>query len=139
MRREKNQAVQQVTEILVVIDKLTSASPFMKRLYLANHCVSCLNNRTPAIKFMWNDSNKEINFFMTRKGYPKRGKHRRLSFLLIKRTNISLGTEFKAVLCSAKSEFLVAHLLHCFRDIHTHIHTCIYRYILACYLFFQVS
>ena len=69
---------------------------------------------------------------MTRKGYLKWGKHRRLSFLLIKQTNISLGTEFRAVLCSAKSEFLVAHLLpllqrhtHTYTYMHMQIHTCL--------------
>lgn len=74
MRRGKNQVVQQVTEILVVIDKSTSASPFMKRLYLANHCVSCLKNSTPAIKFTCNDSNKEINFLDDKKRLSEMGK-----------------------------------------------------------------
>lgn len=64
----KNQD-QQVTEILVVIDKSTSASPFMKRLYLANHCVSYLNNSIPDIKFICNDSNKEINFLDDKKRF----------------------------------------------------------------------
>lgn len=74
MKMGKNQVVQQVTEILVVIDKSTSASPFMKRLYLANHCVSCLNNSTPAIKFTCNDSNKEINFLDDKKRLSEPGK-----------------------------------------------------------------
>lgn len=74
MKMGKNQVVQQVIEILVVIDKSTSASPFMKRLYLANRCVSCLNNSTPAIKFTCNDSNKEINFLDDKKRLSETGK-----------------------------------------------------------------
>lgn len=46
----------------------------MKRLYLANHCVSCLNNSTPAIKFTCNDSNKEINFLDDKKRLSETGK-----------------------------------------------------------------
>lgn len=64
---------------------------------------------------------------MTRKGYLKRRKHRRLSFLLIKQTNTSKGNEFRVVLCSARSEFPVAKPLPLLQThMHPHIHTTIY-------------
>lgn len=64
---------------------------------------------------------------MTRKGYLKRGKHRRLSFLLIKQTNTSIGNEFRVVLCSARSEFPVAKPLPLLQThMHPHIQTTIY-------------
>lgn len=85
-RVEKNQAVQQVSEIQVGINKSTSASPFLRRLYLANDCVSCLNNSTPAIKFTYNDFNREINFLTDKKRLSEMGKNMRRSFLLTKQT-----------------------------------------------------
>lgn len=90
MRRGKNQVVQQVTEILVVINKSTSASPFMKRLYLANHCVSCFNNSTLAIKFTCNDSNQEINFIDDKKRLSEMGKTQETELFANKYRQISV-------------------------------------------------
>lgn len=91
--RIKKQVVQQIPEIPVVVNKSTSASHYMKRLYLANHSVSCLNNSTPAIKFTCNDSNKEINFLDDKKRLSRMGKTQETK-ISTNKTNIRLWTEF---------------------------------------------
>lgn len=93
-RRIKKQVVQQIPEIPVVVNKSTSASHYMKRLYLANHSVSCLNNSTPAIKFTCNDSNKEINFLDDKKRLSRMGKTQETK-ISTNKTNIRLWTEFE--------------------------------------------
>lgn len=93
---KKTQVVQQIPEIPVVVNKSTSASHYMKRLYLANHCVSCLNNSTPAIKFTCNNSNKEINFLDDKKRLSRMGKTQEAK-ISTNKTNIRLWTEFEVI------------------------------------------
>lgn len=99
-RRIKKQVVQQIPEIPVVVNKSTSASHYMKRLYLANHSVSCLNNSTPAIKFTCNDSNKEINFLDDKKRLSRMGKTQETK-ISTNKTNIRLWTEFEVCFFSS--------------------------------------
>lgn len=80
----------------MVVNKLTSASHYMKRLYLANHCVSCLNNSNPAIKFTCNESNKEINFLDDKKRLSRTGKTHETK-ISTNKTNIRLRAEFEAI------------------------------------------
>lgn len=68
----------------------------MKRLYLANHCVSCLNNSNPAIKFTCNESNKEINFLDDKKRLSRTGKTHETK-ISTNKTNIRLRAEFEAI------------------------------------------
>lgn len=75
---------------------MTSASHYMKRLYLANHCVSCLNNSNPAIKFTCNESNKEINFLDDKKRLSRTGKTHETK-ISTNKTNIRLRAEFEAI------------------------------------------
>lgn len=79
-----------------MVNKSTSASHYMKRLYLANHCVSCLKNSTLAIKFTCNDSKEEINFLDDKKRLSRMGKTHETK-ISTNKTNIRLWTEFKAI------------------------------------------